>query len=918
MGKTADLTAVQKAIIDTLKQEGKTQKEISERIGCSQSAVSRHLSGKSVGRKKCGRKRCTTRRGDRTLRRIVEKGRFQTLGDLRKQWTESGVETSRATVHRRVQEMGYRCRIPQVKPLLNQKQRQKRLTWATEKQHWTVAQWSKHNMRSFMSRLGQIVLLSAMLVHITASLPPRERDEDDLEELMRREISNLNTKELFSRNYADALIEARLSQMRGVGLERRQLGDIEFSNRYAEYLRSKAKQSSICAFLRRMQTVKKRSAQAQQICASEDQEIFENNRVGEVVTNITIQEGVTLSFQPTGNPDNLFEIRGNQLLAAGVLDRESKAVHTVLIKCTQTATGTEFNLVIVVVVLNVNDNPPVFEQSQYHLNVNEFLPVGRVVGRYAAKDLDSTTLYYTLLSEPEGFNMQATTSPNIVVQKTLDYDTVKNVKLTLYAQDTPNPPPEGQPSFTASTTILVTILDVDNRPPWLQPCTRFNVGGVTVCQAPVYTGSVVLTEQQVGPLVLKPGPLYAIDGDSGINEEMTYSFLSGNDAGLFEINPNSGNITMTKPADVSGPINLTVMAAQKTNSFQFATTKVTIKVLTKSVNPPEFEKTQYDCFVTGVGSLALDPNNNNVPLRIQARDKDFAGSGGVNPAIIYNILGSSNFSLIDGYLFMMKDNPLGMVSLQVEAVDTSTGESVRAELAVEVSSGGMIVQSGGYGPEDMAALGASLAVLLFICAVVIGLLVYRIQTSKGDWRKISEASIFRSYLGKGSDGKKDGLQYTNESFQNDEDSDSMGYSSPEVMKVNMAIEPETKERNVPREEAILKSTAPLHTLLMPDNTSLAGSDKADSEKEVKPILTKERRVDEGYKSVWFKEDIDPNAKEEVVIIPDSGDQDGEEEDEENDSRRSKSKVLFADADIDSGLGVRIQEPASDSEEDEEL
>uniref|UniRef100_A0A6I8QUR5 HTH cro/C1-type domain-containing protein n=2 Tax=Xenopus tropicalis TaxID=8364 RepID=A0A6I8QUR5_XENTR len=143
MGKTADLTAVQKAIIDTLKQEGKTQKEISERIGCSQSAVSRHLSGKSVGRKKCGRKCCTTRRGDRALRKIVEKDRFLTLGDLRKQWTESGVETSRATVYRRVQEMGYRCCIPQVKPLLNQKQRQKRLTWATEKQHWTVAQWSK-------------------------------------------------------------------------------------------------------------------------------------------------------------------------------------------------------------------------------------------------------------------------------------------------------------------------------------------------------------------------------------------------------------------------------------------------------------------------------------------------------------------------------------------------------------------------------------------------------------------------------------------------------------------------------------------------------------------------------------------------------------------------------------------------------
>ncbi len=29
------------------------------------------------------------------------------------------------------------------KPLLNQRQRQKHLTWAVEKKNWTVAQWSK-------------------------------------------------------------------------------------------------------------------------------------------------------------------------------------------------------------------------------------------------------------------------------------------------------------------------------------------------------------------------------------------------------------------------------------------------------------------------------------------------------------------------------------------------------------------------------------------------------------------------------------------------------------------------------------------------------------------------------------------------------------------------------------------------------
>ncbi len=41
------------------------------------------------------------------------------------------------------QGIGYSCRIPLVKPLLNHRQRQRRLTWAKEKKNWTVAQWSK-------------------------------------------------------------------------------------------------------------------------------------------------------------------------------------------------------------------------------------------------------------------------------------------------------------------------------------------------------------------------------------------------------------------------------------------------------------------------------------------------------------------------------------------------------------------------------------------------------------------------------------------------------------------------------------------------------------------------------------------------------------------------------------------------------
>ncbi len=43
MGNTADLAMVQKMIVDTLHKEGKSQRVITERGGCSRSAVSKHI-----------------------------------------------------------------------------------------------------------------------------------------------------------------------------------------------------------------------------------------------------------------------------------------------------------------------------------------------------------------------------------------------------------------------------------------------------------------------------------------------------------------------------------------------------------------------------------------------------------------------------------------------------------------------------------------------------------------------------------------------------------------------------------------------------------------------------------------------------------------------------------------------------------
>ncbi|KAL7401759.1 hypothetical protein ABVT39_004338 [Epinephelus coioides] len=663
------------------------------------------------------------------------------------------------------------------------------------------------------------------------------------------------------------------------------------------------------------------STDAQNICSAPSPVNFaENNTVGEVVQTINILSD-TVTLELKRDPTDLtypFSLQGNKLIAVRVLDYEAETSHVAEITCTDTVSGLKFGLTIIVLVTNKNDNPPVFSQNLYQVNVNELSPVDTSVGRFPATDLDGDIIYYTLTSESNGFKLRSPTIPELLVQTPLDYDKVKSVQLILTAQDAPLTPANSRAPFSATTTIMVTIVDVDNRPPWFQPCNKHEIGGVVICQSSGYTTRVVLNEQETGLLPLKPGPLYAIDGDS-INEEITYSFLDGDGGGLFHINPNTGNISMLKPADVLGTIGLTVLAAQRINSHQFATTTVTVSVQVKSLHPPQFQRPQYEGVITAVGVMAMDPTNKDEPLRIRATDEDYATTGGLNPYITYYVNGSDDFSIIEGYLFMTKDLPEGTLSLQVVAMDTSNDQSATAQLSVEVTS--VTVPSGGYRVEDMAALGASLGVLLFICVVVIVVLALQIQRGKAAWGKIYEASMFQSSLGQGSGSQKEGIQYTNKAFQNDDDGDSVDSGGPAGGRMMAG----GGARDFALSEAIVKTTVPLHALLR-DDTSQAGSDKADSEKEVKPILTKERRMDDGYKSVWFKEDIDPNAKEEVVIIPDSREDDSEEEDEEQasssreedeDSLRTP-RVVFNDTDLDSGLGVKMEDPAEDSEADNVL
>ncbi|KAI2650643.1 Transposable element Tcb2 transposase [Labeo rohita] len=127
---------------DTLHKEGKTQKVIAKEADCSQSSVSKHINREAKGRKRCGRKNVQAI-GIIAPWRELKQNPFKNMEEIHKEWTPAGVSASRTTTHRRLQDMGFSCRIPCVKTLLNNRQRQKRLAWTKDKKDWTAAEWSK-------------------------------------------------------------------------------------------------------------------------------------------------------------------------------------------------------------------------------------------------------------------------------------------------------------------------------------------------------------------------------------------------------------------------------------------------------------------------------------------------------------------------------------------------------------------------------------------------------------------------------------------------------------------------------------------------------------------------------------------------------------------------------------------------------
>eukprot|EP00066_Takifugu_rubripes_P019595 XP_011608861.1 PREDICTED: protocadherin alpha-2-like [Takifugu rubripes] len=155
-----------------------------------------------------------------------------------------------------------------------------------------------------------------------------------------------------------------------------------------------------------------------------------------------------------------------ELVLEKALDREKQA----LIKLTLTAVdggkpARSGTLQILVNVIDVNDNTPVFSQSLYKVRVSEGVPVGTQILKLNANDLDEGSngdLRYSLMKRGNVNSEKFSVDPEsgeIVVKASLDYEESGAYELRVQATD------QGASPRSGYSKVLVEVLDVNDNAP---------------------------------------------------------------------------------------------------------------------------------------------------------------------------------------------------------------------------------------------------------------------------------------------------------------------------------------------------------------------------------------------------------------------------------------------------------------------
>ncbi|XP_028399940.1 protocadherin Fat 4-like isoform X2 [Dendronephthya gigantea] len=228
-----------------------------------------------------------------------------------------------------------------------------------------------------------------------------------------------------------------------------------------------------------------------------------------------------ISYELVG-ADGLFRIEQDgdfgSIKVAGDLDYERNKTFTfyVVAKETQTSEKRETNTTVVITILDVNDNPPVFKKSVYEASVGEFATSPHPVGTVSATDEDSGEfgeITYMIIHDDDNGNFTINNKTGEVLTGAILNREVKDrYVLTIQALD------GGSPPRKAVTTMIVRVTDQNEQPPYFEN-TPYKTN---IVENKEYDNSVIYqveaTDLDLMPVTykLESHPNFSIDATSGI------------------------------------------------------------------------------------------------------------------------------------------------------------------------------------------------------------------------------------------------------------------------------------------------------------------------------------------------------------------------------------------------------------------
>ena len=395
--------------------------------------------------------------------------------------------------------------------------------------------------------------------------------------------------------------------------------------------------------------------------------VQENEPLGSVIVSVTAADsdngpnGAVQYAIVSGNEENKFAIDVNtgSISVANSLDYDTLQKFTLNITATDMGFEPKMATATLTILLtDVNDNPPRFNQSSYDGFVSENSPPDSFVIDLEAIDVDSaknSIVQYSIIggSGKEFFAIDSETG--VVTTKTsFDFEERNLYQLEVLAT---NP----DSAMFGSTLVLVHITGRnENFPKFLQPVFQFTVS-------------------ESAPVGASVGIIQATDRDNGQDGEVLYLFVgSSNDRG-FHISPETGVVTVARPLDRESQSRavLTVMAKNRGGIRGNDTDEAQVIISIQDGNdPPMFLQSVYhvDSILESVpigtrviSVLAVDkdvrPPNNEFTYTILASETD----GGASKAFKID----PHSGLIDTVALLDRETQ-AVYNLTVAAIDSGT------------------------------------------------------------------------------------------------------------------------------------------------------------------------------------------------------------------------------------------------------